>query len=49
VPSEAMIDAAHLAVWFDAEWAINSRRDFRRAVRAMITHAISEGQPGDGR
>jgi hypothetical protein len=48
VPSEAMIDAAHQAVWFDAKWAINSRRDFRRAVRAMITHAISEGQPGDG-
>lgn len=44
VPSEAMIDAAHQAVWFDAEWAINNRRDFRRAVRAMITHAIDEGQ-----
>jgi hypothetical protein len=44
VPSEAMIDAAHQAVWFDAFWAINSRRDFRRAVRAMITYAINEGQ-----
>ena len=44
VPSEAMIDAAHEAVWFDAEWAIGSRRDFRRAVRAMITQAITEGQ-----
>ena len=44
VPSEAMIDAAHEAVWFDAEWAINSRQDFRRAVRAMITHAIREGR-----
>jgi hypothetical protein len=43
VPSEAMIDAAHQAVWFDAAWAINSRRDFRRAVRAMIAYAISEG------
>ena len=42
-PSEAMIDAAHQAVWFDAAWAINSRRDFRRAVRAMIAHTISEG------
>ena len=30
--------------WFDAEWAIGSRRDFRRAVRAMITQAITEGQ-----
>jgi hypothetical protein len=46
VPSEAMIDAAHQAVWFDAFWAINSRRDFRRAVRAMITYAITEGQGG---
>jgi hypothetical protein len=27
VPSEAMIDPAHEAVWFDAAWAINSRRD----------------------
>jgi hypothetical protein len=44
VPTEAMVDAAHQAVWFDAEWAINSRRDFRRAVRAMIAHAIAEGQ-----
>ena len=50
VPSEAMIDAAHQAVWSDAFWAINSRRDFRRAVRAMITYAISEGQgAGAGR
>jgi hypothetical protein len=47
VPSEAMIDAAHQAVWSDAFWAINSRRDFRRAVRAMITYAISEGQGAD--
>jgi hypothetical protein len=46
VPTEAMIDAAHQAVWFDAFWAINSRRDFRRAVRAMITYAITEGQGG---
>jgi hypothetical protein len=43
IPTETMIDAAHQAVWFDAEWAINNRRDFRRAVRAMITHAIAEG------
>ena len=46
MPSEAMIDAAHQAVWFDAFWAINSRRDFRKAVRAMITYAIIEGQGG---
>ena len=25
-PTEAMIDAAHEAVWSDAMWAINSRR-----------------------
>ena len=43
VPSDAMIDAAHRAVWFDAEWAINNRRDFRRAVRAMIAHALAGG------
>jgi hypothetical protein len=42
-PTEAMIDAAHQAVWFDAYWAINSRRDFRKAVRAMILAAIAEG------
>jgi hypothetical protein len=29
--------------WYDAFWGINSRRDFRKAVRAMITYAISEG------
>jgi len=48
VPTEAMIEAAHQVVWFDAKWAIDSRRDFRRAVRAMITHAIAEAQTTDG-
>lgn len=42
VPTEAMIDAAHSAVRFDNAWAINSRTDFRRAVRAMITQSIAE-------
>jgi hypothetical protein len=46
-PSEAMINPAHQAAWFDAEWAINSRWDFRRAVRAMIIRAIGEGQGSD--
>ena len=46
-PSEAMINAAYQAAWFDAEWAINSRWDFRRAVRAMIIHPIGEGQGSD--
>ncbi len=35
-PTEAMLDGAHQAVWFDGYWAINNRRDFKRAVRAMI-------------
>ena len=48
VPAEAMIDAAHEAVHFDAAWTINSRRDFRRVVRAMITRAMTEGQGADG-
>jgi hypothetical protein len=39
-PTEAMVDAAHEAVWFDNYWAINNRQDFVRAVRAMITAAI---------
>jgi hypothetical protein len=42
VPTEEMVDAAHRAVWFDAYWAINSRRDFRRAVKAMIAEATRE-------
>ena len=48
VPTEAMIDAAHEAAEFDAAWAINSRRDFRRAVRAMIAQAIADGQRLEG-
>jgi hypothetical protein len=47
VPTEAMIDAAHDAASFDAHWAINSRRDFRRAVRAMAAQAITEAQAID--
>jgi len=39
-PTEMMIDAAHEAVWFDAYWAINSRADFKKAVKAMIASAI---------
>ncbi len=38
-PTEAMVDAAHEAVWFDAYWAINNRPDFERAVKAMIAEA----------
>ena len=39
-PTEAMVDAAHEAVWFDAFWAINSRADFKKAVRAIIRAAM---------
>jgi hypothetical protein len=42
-PTDGMIDAAHEAVWSDAFWAINSRRDFQKAVRAMIRAAQKEG------
>jgi hypothetical protein len=41
-PTEAMVDAAHKAVWSDAYWAINGRADFRRAVRAMVRMAMRE-------
>ena len=41
-PTEAMVDAAHEAVWFDAFWVINNRTDFRKAVRAMIEAALHE-------
>jgi len=46
-PTETMIDAAHEAVWSDDFWAINSRRDFQKAVRAMVLAAIKEGD-GEG-
>ena len=35
-PTDAMIDAAHKAASFDDLWAINNRRDFKRAVKAML-------------
>ena len=41
-PTEAMIDAAHQAVWFDGFWAINSRNDFKKAVRAMLKAALND-------
>jgi len=43
-PTDAMIDAAHEAVWSDGFWAINSRRDFQKAVRAMILAAMKQGE-----
>jgi hypothetical protein len=41
-PTDAMVDAARAAVEFDNIWAINSRADFRTAVRAMILVAMKE-------
>ncbi len=41
-PTAGMIEAAHQAVWSDGFWAINSRRDFQKAVREMIQTAINE-------
>jgi hypothetical protein len=41
-PTEAMIDAAYQSVRFDEAWAINSRADFRKAVRAMVRSAMDE-------
>ena len=38
-PTEAMVDAAHEAVWF---WAFNSRADFKKAVRVMVRAAMTE-------
>jgi hypothetical protein len=35
-PSSTMIDAAYEAVRFDEAWAIHSRRDFQKALRAMV-------------
>ena len=41
-----MIDAAHEAASFDDMWAINSRRDFKRAVKAMLAAAdIKQNTP----
>jgi hypothetical protein len=39
-PTEEMVDAAYEAVRFDEHWAVNSRRDFRKGVRAMILAAM---------
>ncbi len=41
-PTDAMVDAAHEAASFDAHRAIDGRRDFKRAVKAMIAQAQRE-------
>ena len=38
----AMLDAAFKAVRFDEAWAINSRRDFIKALKAMVRTALDE-------
>ena len=44
-PSPAMISAAYEAVRFDEHWAINTGRDFEKAVKAMIDAASSKEPP----
>jgi hypothetical protein len=44
-PTDAMIDAAYEAVRFDEAWAINSRRDFVKAVKAMVRSAPASTSP----
>ena len=44
-PTDAMIDAAYEAVRFDEAWAINSRRDFVKAVKAMVRPALGKHIP----
>ncbi len=45
-PTDAMIDAAHKAASFDDLWAVNSRRDFKRAVKAMLAaSAVKQNSP----
>ena len=44
-PIDAMIDAAYEAVRFDEAWAINSRRDFVKAVKAMVRSALGKRIP----
>jgi hypothetical protein len=41
-PTDTMVDAAPEAASFDGFWAINSRKDFRKAVRAMVRAAMVE-------
>ena len=43
--TDAMIDAAYEAVRFDEAWAINSRRTFVKAVKAMVGSALGKHTP----
>jgi len=44
-PTPEMISAAFEAVRFDESWAINSARDFKKGVKAMIASALGEQAP----
>ena len=44
-PTDAMIDAAYESVRFDEAWAINSWRDFVKAVKAMVRPAMGKHIP----
>lgn len=39
-PTPDMISSAYEAVRFDESWAINSARDFKKGVKAMIDAAL---------
>ncbi|MBA3517757.1 MAG: hypothetical protein H0T75_08985 [Rhizobiales bacterium] len=41
-PTDAMIDAAYEAVRFDEAWAINSRRDFIKGIKAMVRTTLGK-------
>lgn len=41
-PTPEMISAAYEAVRFDESWAINSGRDFKKGVKAMIGAALDK-------
>ena len=41
-PTDAMIDAVYEANRFDEAWAINSRRDCVKAIRAMVRAALAK-------
>lgn len=48
-PTPAMISAAFEAVRFDESWAINSARDFKKGVKAMVASALGGEQVSKNR
>jgi hypothetical protein len=45
-PTPDMISAAYEAVRFDESWAINTGRDFKKGVKAMIDAALHSPNKG---